>query len=194
VVVSTDDTQIAEIARDYGAEVPFLRPSDLASDTASEYLAWKHAIEELTQRTGAFDIMVSLPATSPLRSVNDVQNCVDELVNHPDADAVITVQKAQRNPFFNMVTMDVDGFCHVVCSGEGVVRRQDAPPVFDITTVAYAARTAFVQSSHALFEGRLRCIEVPKERAVDIDDPLDLEWARFLLKHQTPMKRSHEES
>ena len=194
VVVSTDDPEIAEVARAHGAEVPFLRPAHLASDTASEYLAWKHAIDELTQRTGIFDIMLSLPATSPLRSVGDVQNCLSELATHPDADAVITVQKAQRNPFFNMVKRDSGGFCYVVCAGDGVVRRQDAPPIFDITTVAYAVRTSFIQRSNSLFEGRLRCVEVPKERAVDIDDSLDLEWARFLLKQSAIHEQPHEKS
>ena len=70
------------------------------------------------------------------------------------------------------------------------MRRQDAPEVFDITTVAYVATTRFVANSHSLFEGRLRCVEIPRGRAVDIDDPLDLEWARFLFAKQHPSTAS----
>ncbi|MEI6321676.1 MAG: acylneuraminate cytidylyltransferase family protein [bacterium] len=190
VVVSTDDEEIAEVARCYGAEVPFIRPLELAGDTSSEFMAWKHAVGEMTQRTGSFDWMLSLPATSPLRSSEDVQKCLIEMAAHPLADAVITVQKAIRNPHFNMVKRDQDGFCRLVCAGQGVARRQDTPEVFDVTTVAYLAKTSFVINSGFLFEGNLRCVEIPKERAVDIDDALDLEWARFLLKQRTVHEKS----
>jgi N-acylneuraminate cytidylyltransferase len=185
VVVSTDDQEIAEVARHYGAEVPFMRPSELAGDTSPEFMAWKHAVGEMTQRTGPFDWMLSLPATSPLRSPEDVHHCLVAMKEHPLADGVITVQKAVRNPYFNMVKPDQDGFCRLVCTGQGVVRRQDTPEVFDVTTVAYVAKTSFVMNSSSLFKGNLRCVEIPRERAVDIDDALDLEWARFLLKRQT---------
>jgi N-acylneuraminate cytidylyltransferase len=182
VVVSTDDAEIAEVSRSFGAEVPFERPAELAGDTAPEYLAWKHAIAEMTARIGPFDIMVSLPATSPLRSVEDVSRCINELIENPDADAVITVQQASRNPYFNMVVIDDSGYCSVVNGASGCSRRQDAPKVYDVTTVAYATRTRFVENSSSLFDGRIRCVEVPRERAVDIDDPMDLEIARMLFQ------------
>ncbi len=181
MVVSTDNEEIAGVARDYGAEVPFLRPAELAGDASPEFLSWKHAVVEMRRRIGDFDLMISLPTTSPLRSPEDVGNCLREIESNPEADAVITVQKASRNPFFNMVKIKTSGFCELVGKGEGISRRQDAPEVFDITTVAYAVRTHFIENSDSLFEGRLRCVEVPKERAVDIDDRLDLEWARFLM-------------
>lgn len=190
VVVSTDDEEIAEVARHYGAEVPFIRPLELAGDASSEFMAWKHAVGKMIQRTGSFDLMLSLPATSPLRSPGDVQKCLIEMEAHPLADGVITVQKAVRNPYFNMVKRDQDGFCRLVCAGQGVVRRQDTPEVFDVTTVAYIAKTSFVMNSGSLFEGNLRCVEIPRERAVDIDDALDLEWARFLLRKQSAHEKS----
>ncbi|MEI8293307.1 MAG: acylneuraminate cytidylyltransferase family protein [bacterium] len=180
VIVSTEDQEIAEVARSYGAEVPFMRPMHLALDSSAEYLAWKHAIQEVFARSGKFDIMLSLPATSPLRSVEDVTKCLNESINFPEADAVITVQKASRSPYFNMVKKDADGFCSLVIQSDGYVRRQDVPEVFDVTTVAYAVRTDFVMRSTSLFEGKVRCIEVPATRAIDIDEPLDLEFAKFL--------------
>jgi N-acylneuraminate cytidylyltransferase len=189
VVVSTDDAEIAEVSRSFGAEVPFERPAELAGDTAPEYLAWKHAIAEMTAKTGPFDIMVSLPATSPLRSVDDVSRCIRELIQNPDADAVITVQQASRNPYFNMVVIDGLGYCSVVNGASGCARRQDAPKVYDVTTVAYASRTRFVESSSSLFDGRIRCVEVPRERAVDIDDPMDLEIARMLFQRNAHPKK-----
>lgn len=190
VVVSTDDLEIADVARHYGAEVPFMRPLELAGDTSSEWMAWKHAVTEITERTGVFDLMLSLPATSPLRAPGDVQKCLLEMKTHPLADGVITVQKAARNPYFNMVKQDQDGSCRLVCAGKGVVRRQDAPEVFDVTTVAYVVKTSFVMNANSLFEGNLRCVEIPRERAIDIDDSLDLIWARFLVSQQTVHEKS----
>jgi len=190
VIVSTDDLEIAEVGRAFGAETPFLRPGELATDTSPEFLAWKHAIGEMTSRTGPFDIMLSLPTTSPLRSVGDVGNCLAELFSSPEADAVLTVQKASRNPYFNMVQRDPEGYCRLAGGTGGIIRRQDAPEVFDVSTVAYAAKTPFVMNSSSLFDGRLRCVEVPRIRAVDIDDPLDLDWARFLYAKQHSIQNS----
>ncbi len=187
VVVSTDDTEIAEVSRSFGADVPFIRPAEIAGDTASEYLAWKHAIAEMTSRDGPFDLMVSLPATSPLRSKVDVTACLEKIKEYPETDAVLTVQKASRNPYFNMVVVDESGHCSVVNGNSGCTRRQDAPKVYDVTTVAYVATTRFVARSTSLFEGKIRCIEVPRERAVDIDEMMDLEIARYLYG-----RRSHE--
>ena len=81
VVVSTDDAEIAAIARQYGAEVPFMRPAELARDDSPEWLAWQHAIRSL----GEMDALVSVPPTSPLRTVDDVDGCIQVLLES-DAD------------------------------------------------------------------------------------------------------------
>lgn len=178
VVVSTDDAEIAAVARQYGAEVPFIRPAELARDDSPEWLAWQHAIRML----GDMDIFVSVPPTSPLRAVGDVDACIEKLMES-DADAVITVRLAERNPYFNMVTLDEDGYAQLVIpSGPKVHRRQEAPVVYDVTTVAYAARPEFVLRASSLFEGRLKAVVVPAERAIDIDTELDFKFAEFLLR------------
>ena len=178
VFVSTDSDDIAAVAREYGAEV-IRRPDELAGDAAPEWLAWQHAIRTLQARGEAFDVFVSLPATSPLRAPVDVRNCLDML--DASTDVVITVTPAARNPWFNMVVREPDGDCRVVCAGDGVVRRQDAPEVFDMTTVAYVTRPGFVLAHGRLFEGRVKSVVVPRERAVDIDDIYDFRMAEFLL-------------
>lgn len=181
VIVSTDDAAIADTARSWGAEVPFLRPADLATDTAPEWLAWRHAIEWFEQERGEFGIFLSLPATSPFRSLVDVEACIDALEADPRADAVITVREAERSPYFNMVSLDANGYAGLVIPPEGgIARRQDAPRVYDITTVAYAVRPAFVRRADRLFEGAVRCVQVPAERALDIDTPYDFELAQAI--------------
>jgi CMP-N-acetylneuraminic acid synthetase len=177
VLVSTDAQDIAQVAREYGAEV-IERPQSLATDSVAEWLAWKHAIEHVRGRGEQFDVLLSLPATSPLRSVGDVENCLAAL---DDAtDVVITVTPAGRNPYFNMVTRDERGYSSVVMQGKGFVRRQDAPQVYDITTVAYVAHPDYVLRSSGLFEGRVKSVIVPKERAADIDDAYDFLVAEAL--------------
>ena len=180
VIVSTDCAEIASVAKHYGAEIPFLRPPELSTDSAPELLAWKHAIEQTISLSGSFDIFLSLPATSPLRNIIDVTNVLGALAARPDADGALCVQPASRNPYFNMVVENPDGFCSLVCRSEQVTRRQDAPRVFDLTTVAYAFRVPFLLRATSLFDGNLLAVNVPRERAVDIDDPLELEWARYL--------------
>jgi N-acylneuraminate cytidylyltransferase len=178
VYVSTDDAQIAAVAKQYGAEV-IDRPAALATDTASEWMTWRHAIEHVRSRGLDFDTFLSLPATSPLRNAQDIDNCLDAL--DADADVVITVTPAARSPYFNMVSIDADGLAHVVLGTAELKRRQDVPPVYDITTVAYVARPDFILSRERLFAGRVRPVVVPKERAVDIDDEHDFKVAQALI-------------
>jgi CMP-N-acetylneuraminic acid synthetase len=181
VIVSTDDPAIADVARSEGAEVPFMRPAVLATDTAPEWLAWRHAIDWFERERGPFDVFVSLPPTSPFRSLQDVESCIDALVSDPGADAAITVREAERSPYFNMVSLDPQGYAGLVIPPVGgIVRRQDAPRVYDITTVAYAVRPAYIHSADRLFAGAVRSVEVPAERALDIDTPYDFQLAQAI--------------
>lgn len=185
VVVSTDDEQIAAVARQHGAEVPFLRPAELSGDAAPEWLAWRHLIENLPPRDGrAMDVFVSVSPTSPLRGIEDVDACIRTLLAG-DVDVVVTVRPAARSPYFNMVTMDPQGYARLVIPPQSTIhRRQAAPPVFDMTTVAYAARPEFVLSADSLFAGRVKAVVVPEERALDIDTECDFQIAEFFLTHQ----------
>ena len=181
VVVSTDDEEIADVARAFGARVPFMRPAALASDTASEWDAWRHALDWVENSDGPIDAMVSLPTTAPFRAIEDVESCIDALRRSGETAAVITVTPSERNPDFTLVTLAADGAASLVIPPQReAARRQDAPPVFDITTVAYAVRPAHVRNAAGLFDGIVRAVEVPRERALDIDTPYDFHVAQLL--------------
>lgn len=181
VILSTDDEEIAEVGREYGAEVPFMRPKELASDKTPEWLAWRHAINQLDP----FDIFVSLPCTSPLRSGLDVRKCI-ELYRKGGCDMVVTVREAERHPSFNMVTLNKQGYASLVMPPEkSVSRRQDAAEVFDMTTVAYISSPQFILNYDNIFQGRVKAVEIPKERAVDIDTEFDFKFAEFLLTYKS---------
>lgn len=181
VYVSTDDAAIVEVARQAGANV-INRPAELASDSAPEWLAWRHAIETVEQSQGSFDLFVSLPPTSPLRSVQDVENAIAAMEKDPTADICLTMADATRSPYFNMVAEDGTGGVKLAISGPAVIsRRQDAPRLYDVTTVAYVAKPEFVKTQSSLFAGRAIGVSVPKERAVDIDDIWDFRFAEALI-------------
>ena len=183
VIVSTDDAEIADVAREYGAEVPFMRPQELAQDDSPEWLAWQHAIRALEAAEGdpKIDVFVCVPPTSPLRAVEDVDACIQTLLDS-DADLVITVKPAERNPHYNMVMLDGAGYARLVIPPEQTIhQRQATPAVYDMTTVAYAARPEFVLNANSMFGGRVKAVIVPAERAVDIDTELDFKFAEFLL-------------
>lgn len=178
IVVSTDDKEIADVALAHGADVPFIRPAHLASDTSPEWEAWRHAVSSLPG-VGRF---VSLPATAPLRGVEDVLAAVR---THEEGcwDAVLAVTPAHRHPSFNMVGLEADGRARVLMpAGTGIARRQDVAAAFDVTTVVYVTTPRYILQAGALFDGVVGSIVVPRARAVDIDDDLDFAVAETLLR------------
>lgn len=179
VIVSTDDAEIASIAREYGAEVPFMRPADLAQDNSSEWLAWQHAIANVAP----FDVFVSVPTTSPLRSVDDVNACIEMLLK-TDADMIITGTPARRSPYYNMVQLDEQGQAKIVIDKTQFVNRQAVPAVYDMTTVAYVTYPQVIMQRGGVLDAanRVRLVVVPAERALDIDSELDLAFAEFVMK------------
>jgi len=181
VILSTDDAEIAETAKAFGAEVPFLRPADLARDDSPEWLVWRHALSEMERCGFAADYLVVLPPTSPFRDVPDVEESLRQL-HATGADIVISVTDASRNPYFNMVELDARGEARL-CKRPtgGVVRRQDAPKVYDITTVVYSTRADFVLRAGGTWEGTVQAVHIPALRALDIDTEMDLRFAEFLL-------------
>jgi len=182
VFVSTDDADIATVAQSNGAIV-IDRPPELAQDNSPEWLAWKHAINWVKEQYGDFNEFVSLPVTSPLRSVKDVESAILRRSN-VGADICIAVTPASRSPYFNMVKESSNNLIELVNKPANLIsRRQDAPEVFDITTVVYVANVEFIMKNNNLFDGIVTSVEVPKHRAVDIDDMYDFNFAESILNN-----------
>jgi N-acylneuraminate cytidylyltransferase len=183
VFVSTDSEEIAEIARIAGATIPFIRPSELATDTSPEWHSWQHFIKFLADKDGRLpEVFLSLPATSPLRSTIDVENCLNEF-KKGRADFVVGITPSERNPYFNMVKKGKDNQVDLVIQqGDKYSRRQDTPEVFDLTTVCYVGKPGTILTKNSIFEGKVAGIEIPRERAIDIDTELDFQIAEFLFK------------
>lgn len=182
VFVSTDDADIAKISSSSGAIV-IERPVELSQDDSPEWLAWKHAISWVRERYGDFEEFISLPATSPLRSVKDVESAILQRSNI-GADICISVTPSSRSPYFNMVKELDNNLIELVNKpATSFSRRQDVPEVFDITTVAYVANVEFIMNNTSLFDGTVTSIKVPKHRAIDIDDMYDFNFAEAILNN-----------
>ncbi len=189
VVVSTEDEAIAEVARAWGAEVPFMRPAALATDESGKVGAMLHAVESLLAEGRAFDIVVDKDPTVPFLDATDMKACLDLLLMHDTCDVVAGVTESHVNPYFHLVEVNDQGFLRVSKGPvddmrPAYVRRQDCPPVYSLhgligLKVAPFLKRRQVYSPHTL---PLIC---PPERSVMIDTELEFEFAQFLLANRS---------
>lgn len=177
VVVSTDDNQIAEIAKAGGAEVPFLRPAELAGDTVPGIAPVIHALEEMPQVS---DILLLQP-TSPLRSSFDLDAIV-ELRAQTEKESAVSVTLTNKHPAW-MYTLEMEGRMKpLVLNRQDITFcRQQLPEVYVLNGALYLASRDFVLREQSLISDDTIGYVMPPERSVDIDTPLDWQWAEFLM-------------
>jgi CMP-N,N'-diacetyllegionaminic acid synthase len=182
VVTSTDDAEMAEAARQAGAEVPFLRPPELAQDTSSKWHVFRHLVTELERRgPGRVGIVADLDTGAALRSPEDIQGSVRQLLD-TGADVCVTAYEADHNPYYNMVQLDSQGIAHV-CAPPPVpiVNRQQAPIVYNLSPAIFAIRRSALFEREHWSQCRMTLCVIPRERAVDIDTEFDFRLVEYLL-------------
>ena len=181
IVVSTDSDEIAAIAEDYGVQVPFRRPAEMASDEVPKIQAIRHATAYVEAHLGFIpDIVVDLGVDVPLRVPEDITACLNVLKAGPALDAAVVVYEAERNPYYTMVEFDGDQI-HLVKPGLRIVARQSAPLVYSVSGSVFAWRRSALASVTHLYEGRWGACKVPVERAIDIDREIDFQFVEFLM-------------
>lgn len=183
LIVSTDDEHIATTAKEYGASVPFMRPAGLASDTASKWHVFIHAVEEYESLTGKrVDYLVDLDVTVPLKTSADIDGAIELALNDRQTDVVITAYEPERNPYFNMMEMDEQGFAQIVKKGsKPIVRRQDAPAVYSLTPAAYVVKKSALYTYDHWSNAKCKVYPIPRERAIDIDSAIDYRIVECLM-------------
>lgn len=183
IIVSTDSKRIAEIASLCGAETPFLRPKNLATDQSSGIDVLLHAVDWMEKKGKyAFDIVVLLHATTPLRNICDIDKSI-ELLFRTNADNVFSVTPANRNPYFNIVEIDKNKKVRLVKKGN-FATRQSAPEVFDMNASIYVWRKDVLKNKKAVFLEKSTTYVMPKERSIDIDDYVDFKTAETLMRER----------
>jgi len=185
VIVSTDDQEIARIGKDFGGEVPFLRPLALAGDDVPTIDVVIHLLQETEKAKGNLpELVVLLQPTSPLRIVADIDNCIEKLVSEKRANAIVSITEVKEHPCW-MKTLTKEGFISNF-SGDGSKyhRRQDAPSVYKPNGAIYVCRTAALLGNRSFYPDNSLGYVMPAERSVDIDDIVDFELAQLLKDKQ----------
>lgn len=180
LVVSTDDEEIAAVAREHGAETPFLRPAELARDDTPGVDPVLHALQALP----GYDGVLLLQPTSPLRSATDIADCLD-LAARLEAACVVSVCAPEKHPHW-MYRLDDRQRLRPLLDGPAITRRQDLPPVFAANGALYFARTGWLQQHRTFITPDTAAFVMPPERSVDLDNPLDWKFADMLLKEAQP--------
>lgn len=186
VVVSTDDGAIAEVARESGASVPFVRPAELATAESGKFAVWQHALAASEQAFGErYGVLVDLDCTGPVRTVRDISAACAQFEGSRagGTDAVMSVVPARRNPYFNLLELNGDsGLKPSKLLTADILRRQDAPVCFDAVASIYVLDADFVRRANGLFDGRVDGFVMKPDQAFDIDDELDFRIVEMILR------------
>lgn len=186
IIVSTDDEVIAELAQEWGAEVPFLRPKELAEDSTTDFPVMEHAVRWLEfNEDFRADIVVQLRPTSPFRPVGLVDEAVQALLDRPEADSVRTVTPAGENPF-KMWRIEDEVLQPLIQSNfhEAYnMPRQELPATFWQTGHVDVIRFQTITQKNSLTGNVILPCVVPHEFAIDLDNLQQWAFAEFLLEH-----------
>lgn len=171
ICVTTDDERIAQVVKNMGLDVPFMRPDYLATDGCGTYEVLLHAVKFYEELGRDYDTLVLLQPTSPMRTAEDVQAAIDAYT--PDIDMVVTVTEAASNPYYNCYETDENGFLHI-SKGDGCyTRRQDAPKAWEYNGAVYVINIESLKKGPLGSFKRRKMVEMSRERSVDLDTPLD---------------------
>lgn len=183
VIVSTDSELIADAARQAGIKTVIQRPAELASDTASKWPVFIHALETYEQLTRTtVNYLVDMDVTVPLKTTGDIDGAIQAALNDTKTGVVITAYEPERNPYFNMMEVQEDGFAEIVKkSAKPIVRRQDAPPVYSLTPAAYVVKKETLYTVEHWSQAKCKIYPIPRERAIDIDTEIDFDIVEFLI-------------
>lgn len=184
IIVSTDSKDIAQVAKEYGAEIPFLRPAELATDAVAKLPVIRHALKSCEEAFGEkFDFVMDLDATSPVRKTQDLENSY-ALFLEKRPKTLFSVVSAHRNPYFNMVEVNENGKAHYSKPNEGFSSRQQAPKVYDMNASIY-----IYDRNYLLNENNDRPVSddsiiylMDELSRIDIDSEIDFKFIEFLVK------------
>ena len=183
VIVSTDDTEIAEISKSYGAEVPFLRPKEMAQDSSPHIDVVLHALEWLIKGGENIDYLMLLQPTSPLRTTEDIESII-EMCRDDGVEAAYSVSEAHEHPLL-LRTMNDEGVLEPFVkndASEKYLRRQDLPPVYFANGAIYLNRCESLQRDRTFYPEGAKGYIMPEDRSVQIDTLLDFRLVEAALE------------
>jgi CMP-N,N'-diacetyllegionaminic acid synthase len=182
VIVSTDDPEIAQVSREWGAEVPFMRPPELAQDDSPHIAVVLHTVHWVASQQGTVpDYVMLLQPTSPLRSSVDI-DAVIGLALEKNADSIVSVCLTREHPYLSKTVTPDGRLLDLVPKPKGYLQRQDLPPVYSLNGAIYLARCDTLLERETFYTGRTFAYIMPPERSLDVDTYWDLYLVDLILK------------
>jgi CMP-N-acetylneuraminic acid synthetase len=184
IILSTDDEEIAAVGRACGLEVPFLRPKELAEDTSPSLCVVQHAVRVLEESGDDYDAVCLLQPTTPLRSAETIDQCV-QMLAQSDADAVMTVRRVPHsyNPHWVYFKQEDGGLRLSTGESQPIAQRQLLPPAFHRDGSVYVVRTDVLMAKHTLYGDRTLGYMVDTDASVNIDTLDDWRRAEQMMLH-----------
>jgi len=186
IALSTDDFEIKKVAKSFGVITNYERPIFLATDTAGKIETINDVLLYEEKLAGLkFDYILDLDVTSPLRTIEDVEKALNILINKPDAKNLFSVNPSARNPYFNMVEQNTNGFYSLIKtnSDESLMTRQTAPKVYDLNASFYWYRRSFFESDKKSAITDKSLIYEMNHICFDLDHPVDFLFMEYLLQN-----------
>ena len=165
----------------WGVKPDFIRPDFLSSDESSMYEVLAHAVEFYKKQGQNFDEILLLQPTSPLREVEDYLKLKAEYDGDDECDMVVSVTKSKENPYYTLFEVFENGYIEKSKKGD-FSRRQDCPEVYALNGALYLIKSESMLRNKSLFSDRVRIIEMPPSRSVDIDTIEDFEYVEYLMQ------------
>lgn len=179
IVVSTEDDEIVSVARELGADVPFMRPTELAADNTPGIEPVQHAISQLPK----YDWVLLLQPTSPLRSVEDIDGIWQFCQNH-GAPSAVSICEVTKHPYWMYQCNSEHRLQQFICGRPDVTQRQDLPTAYALNGALYLAKTDWLLQQGGFIGPETLGYIMPTLRSLDLDTPHDWLWAELLFEKE----------
>ncbi len=186
ILLSTEDKEIADTARRCGLDVDYMRPDSLAGDKAGSRECIIDAMDWADRQGISYDCVILLQPTSPLRECRDILDCAKKYSH--EIDMAVSVAEASDNPYFNMFETDADGFLHISKGDGNYTARQQAPKVWLYNGAVYVINPVSIRRMPLGEFPRRTAYEMPRERSLDLDTPLDWLITETIMKNKLEEK------
>jgi len=182
VIVSTDGEEVAKLARELGAEVPFMRPKYLATDTATTVSVLQHVVNYLENDENYYpNIIVTLQPTSPFRTTEDIDNCINKMLNSR-SDSIVSLVEVEQHPYW-MKCLNGDKVCPFISTEREYSRRQDLPLVYILNGAVYVTRRDVLMNENMIMGHDTRAVVMDKNKSIDIDTLNDFLLAEIVISN-----------
>lgn len=180
ICVSTDDAEIISVVEKYGLKVPFVRPAELASDTAGTYEVLLHALDFYEKQGKYYDVVLLLQNTSPFRNAEHVRGAL--ALYEPNIDMVVSVKESATNPYYNCFVEDGNRYLHKLLDNTMFTRRQDAPTTYEYNGAVYVMNARRLKETHFGKFDKIVKYVMDEYHSLDLDTMFDWKIAEFIIK------------